>query len=139
MEGGKEEEWAAVYHESALKIFNSVSWAMVISQHMDLSHSLYTVSHTLHTEPRVNENIIFTILKQSLLLIVPSHDAILPFSAWGQLSDHGVPPEVYHKRLTEKGEVTLQKRRLQFWCLISCANTVTIKVTIATTKEGWQW
>lgn len=50
-----------------------------------------------------------------------------------------VPPEVYHNRLTGKGEVTLQKMRLQLLCLISCANTVTIKVTIATTKEGWQW
>lgn len=117
IKGGKEEEWAAVYHKSALKIFNSVSWAMVISQHMDLSYSLYTVSHSLHTEPRVNENIIFTILKQSLLLIVPFHNAILPFSAWRQFSDLGVPPEVYHNRLSEKGEVTLQKRRLQFLVL----------------------
>lgn len=46
MGGGKEEEWAAVYHKSALKIFNSVSWVMVTSQHMDLSHSLYSYTWT---------------------------------------------------------------------------------------------
>lgn len=47
MGGGKEEEWAAVYHKSALKILNSVSGAMVTSQHMDLSHSFYSYTWTL--------------------------------------------------------------------------------------------
>lgn len=89
-----------MYHKSALKIFNSVSWAMVTSLHKDLSYSLYTVSYTLHTESRVKENIISTILNQNLLLIVPSHDAILPFSAWGQFSDLGVPPQAYHNMLS---------------------------------------
>lgn len=39
----------------------------------------------------------------------------------------------------ERARSHCRKGDCSFWCLISCANTVTIKVTIATTKEGWQW
>lgn len=57
---------------------------------------------------------LLALLKQSLLLIDPSRDAILPLSAWAQ------NPLSFHLRLTSttgKGEVTLQKRRLQFLAL----------------------
>lgn len=119
--GGKEGEWAAVYH-------HRVVWKYSVQSQGGLwwSHSIwichwlfYIYTWTLgQTLMKIKKTIIFTVLKQSLLLIVPSHDAILSLPAWGRSSlIFELPPETYHNSITQKGEVTLQRRRLHFLAL----------------------
>lgn len=88
---------------------------------------------------KIQKTIIFTVLKQSLLLIVPSHNAILPLSAWGQSSlIFELPPETYHNSITQKGEVTLQKRRLQFLALNLMCKHPYRECNHGNKKRGWQ-
>lgn len=106
--------------QSGLKILSSKSGGLWWSHSIWICHWLfYIYTWTLgQTLMKIKKNIIFTILKQSLLLIVPSHDAILSLPAW-ELSSliFELPPETYHNNITQKGEVTLQRRRLHFLAL----------------------
>lgn len=106
--------------QSGLKILSSKSGGLWWPHSIWICHWLfYIYTWTLgQTFMKIKKTIIFTILKRSLLLIVPSHDAILFLPAWGQSSlIFELPPETYHNSITQKSEVTLQRRRLHFLAL----------------------